>query len=164
MNHSNIRFFPDPILRKKARLVSVFDSRLKGTVLKLSQVLKQEKYGVGISAPQIGISEAVAFIDLSKRIKGFKPIVLINPKIIEMRNPVIRKEGCMSIPDYTAYIKRFDWIRVSWLDQNKKSYVKECSGIEAICVQHEVDHLNGILFIDRVACLKTDLLPRHFKK
>lgn len=122
--------------------------------------MKSQPHGIGIAAPQIGISKSIAIVDVSKRDSNCKRLVLINPVILERREPEARKEGCMSLPHYTAYLKRHRWIHFQWMDEKGMTHKKISTGIEAICVEHEVDHLNGVLFIDHVSCLKTDMVPR----
>lgn len=125
--------------------------------------MKKQPYGIGIAAPQIGVSKAVAIVDVSDREPGSRRLILVNPVILEKREPETRKEGCMSLPDYTAYLKRHRWVRFKWQDEKGKPHEKISAGIEAICIEHEVDHLSGVLFIDHVACLKTDLYPRNYQ-
>ena len=122
--------------------------------------MRAQPHGIGIAAPQIGISKQIALVDVSARVGSAKRLVLINPVILEMREGGISREGCMSLPDYTAQIKRYHWIHLRWQNETGKTQEKTCRAIEAICVQHEADHLNGILFIDRVTSLKRDLIPR----
>ena len=124
------------------------------------RVMKKQPHGIGIAAPQIGVSKAVAVVDVSKRESGAKRLVLVNPVILERRDPEGRKEGCMSLPHYTAFLKRHRWIRFKWQDEYGEHHEKVSTGIEAVCVEHEVDHLSGVLFIDHVSCLKSDLIPR----
>lgn len=162
MNHSPLRIFPDPVLRKKTAAVHVFDRALLRLIAELSRVMKRQSHGIGIAAPQIGVSKAVAIVDVSKRVPTARRIVLVNPVILEKRDPETRKEGCMSLPDYMAYLKRHRWVRFRWQDEKGRSHEKTSIGIEAVCVEHEVDHLNGVLFIDHVACLKSGLIPRSF--
>jgi peptide deformylase len=127
--------------------------------------MKSQTHGIGIAAPQIGVTKAVAVVDVSKREPHAERLILVNPVILERRDPEARKEGCMSLPDYTAFLKRHRWIRFRFQDARGEFHEKISTGIEAICVEHEVDHLSGVLFIDHVTCLKTDLLPRpHGKK
>lgn len=160
MKPSLIRIFPDPVLRKKATPVTVFDRSLLRLVAALIRTMRSQAHGIGIAAPQIGISKAVAIVDVSRRDSNAQRLILVNPEIIEKREPEARKEGCMSLPDYRAYLKRHLWVRFRWQDEKGKSHEKVSRGIEAVCVEHEVDHLNGILFIDHVTCLKTDMVPR----
>ena len=159
-----LRTFPDPILRKKTQTVAVFDRTLLKLVATLVRVMKSQPYGIGIAAPQIGVAKAVAIVDVSKRDPKTKRLVLINPVILEKKDPEIRKEGCMSFPDYTAFLRRHRWVRFRWQNERGEFHEKISVGIEAICVEHEVDHLEGVLFIDHVTCLKTDLFPRPFGK
>jgi peptide deformylase len=160
MKPASIRTFPDPILRKKTQTVTAFDRSLLKLVAMLIRVMKSQPHGIGIAAPQIGVPKAVAVVDVSKREPRTKRLILVNPVILERKDPEVRKEGCMSFPDYTAFLKRHRWVRFRWQNERGEILEKVSTGIEAICVEHEVDHLNGVLFIDHVTCLKTDLFPR----
>ena len=160
MKPSHLRIFPDPILRKKTKQVKVFDRSLLKLVATLVRVMKSQPHGIGIAAPQIGVAEAVAIVDVSKRDPKAERLILVNPVILEKKEPEARKEGCMSLPDYTAFLERHRWVRFRWQNERGEFCEKISVGIEAICVEHEVDHLNGVLFIDHVTCLKTDLFPR----
>lgn len=160
MKPASIRTFPDPILRKKTQIVTVFDRSLLKLIASLVRVMKSQPHGIGIAAPQIGVSKSVAIVDVSKRDPKAKRLILVNPVILEKKDPEARKEGCMSLPDYTAFLKRHRWVRFRWQDERGEHHEKISTGIEAVCVEHEVDHLSGMLFIDRVTCLKTDLFPR----
>ncbi len=159
-----IVFYPDPVLRKPLPECHLSSAQIKEIVHKLSRVMVREKHGIGIAAPQIGVAEKIAIVDVSERDQNCQRMVLINPVILETRDPEIGREGCMSVPDYTALVKRYRWIRFRYQDLNGKVIDKVSTGIEAVCVQHEIDHLNGKLLIDSVACLKTDLLPRRTSK
>ena len=160
MKPALLRTFPDPILRKKTQAVTTFDRSLLKLVATLVRVMKSQPHGIGIAAPQIGVSKAVAVVDVSKREPDAERLILVNPVILEKKKPEARKEGCMSLPDYTAFLKRHRWVRFRWQNERGDFREKISTGIEAICVEHEVDHLSGILFIDHVTCLKTDLFPR----
>lgn len=160
MKPASIRTFPDPILRKKAQPVAVFDRSLLKLVAAMVRTMKRQPHGIGIAAPQIGVSKAVAIVDVSRREPQAERLILVNPVILEKKEPEVRKEGCMSLPDYTAFLKRHRWVRFRWQNERGEFREKTSTGIEAICVEHEVDHLSGVLFIDHVTCLKTDLLPR----
>ena len=163
MKPPSIRTFPDPILRKKTQSVTVFDRSLLKLVASLARVMKSQLGGIGIAAPQIGVPKAVAVVDVSKRDPKAERLILVNPVILERREPEARKEGCMSFPDYTGFLKRHRWVRFRWQNESGVFFEKISTGIEAVCVEHEVDHLNGVLFIDRLTCLKTDLFPRSFR-
>ncbi|HNX68745.1 MAG TPA: peptide deformylase [Candidatus Omnitrophota bacterium] len=160
MKSSSLRIFPDPVLRKKTLPVVQFDRALLKLVARMVRTMKSQSHGIGIAAPQIGVSKAVAVVDVSARDPRAHRLILVNPVILEKRDAEARKEGCMSLPDYTAYLKRHRWVRFRFQDERGAIHEKISAGIEAICVEHEVDHLSGILFIDHVTCLKTDLFPR----
>lgn len=159
-----IVFYPDPVLRNPLPESRLSSAQIKEVVQKLARVMAREKHGIGIAAPQIGIAEKIAIVDVSERDPSCQRLVLINPVVLECRDPEVGREGCMSVPDYTALVKRYRWIRYRYQDPSGTIIEKTSVGIEAVCVQHEIDHLNGRLLIDSVACLKTDLLPRRTSK
>lgn len=153
-----IRLFPDPLLRKRAKPTIALNpcEFLKD----LLETLYAQPSGIGIAAPQVGIDRRVVVVDVSSRDSSKHREILFNPVILRQEGEVISREGCMSLPDYTASIKRSSRVLIRWTDERGRKRKKWSEGIEAICLQHEVDHLNGILFIDRVASLKTDVFPR----
>ena len=161
--HHTVRLFPDPVLRKKAALIERFDASLKDIVRHMADTMKYQPLGIGIAAPQVGISKRVVIVDVSKRDPGRKRLIMVNPVIVEMSQERASREGCMSLPDYTGYLKRWERMRVSWQDESGNFHETISEGIEAVCIQHEIDHLNGILFIDHVASLKRDMIPRPVK-
>lgn len=151
-------------MRRSLPSCSLTPPEIRRLAARLIKVMRRESHGIGIAAPQIGVAERVAIVDVSKRDPSAKRMVLVNPEILEKRDPDVGREGCMSVPDYTALVKRFRWIRFRYRDESGREREKISTGIEAVCVQHELDHLNGKLLIDVVSCLKTDLLPRRFPK
>ena len=156
--------YPEKVLRNRIPDCQLASSEIKSLAARLIKVMEREAHGIGIAAPQIGVAERVAIVDVSVRDSSSKRMLLVNPVILEKKDPEIGREGCMSVPDYTALVSRFRWIRFQYQDENKKLHEKTSVGIEAICVQHELDHLDGRLLIDVVRCLKTDLLPRRTSK
>ncbi len=160
---ARISLFPESVLRAPCERVKKFDSELLHWVDLLDVTMRAQKHGIGIAAPQIGIAKRVAIVDVSTRVPGAKRHVLVNPEIIEHGGVRLSREGCMSLPDYTADLRRYDWVRLRWQDEEGRFHEQKFEGIEAVCVQHEVDHLKGVLFLDRVACLKTDMYPRAVK-
>lgn len=159
-----IVFYPAAVLRRSIPECRLSLIQIQKIAERLTQVMKRETHGIGIAAPQIGIAERIAIVDVSARDSSAKKMVLVNPKILEKKDPEVGREGCMSVPDYTALVKRYRWIRFSYHDEFGVQHEKISSGIEAICVQHEIDHLDGKLLIDVVSCMKTDLLPRRISK
>ena len=135
---------PDPVLRKVA-----VDAKLsKKTDFLINEMMRamRKANGIGLAAPQMGISQRVIVIAPL----DFKPTALINPKILRMEGEQIGQEGCLSIPGLYGDVKRADFVEVEALDRKGRELIYEFEGISARVVQHEVDHLNGILFIDKV--------------
>jgi len=156
----NIKQFPDQLLRRVSKPVDVIDSSIQLVARKLIQTMRQQPGGIGIAAPQVGILKRIAIVDISRKVKGASCHVMINPVIVKRAQKRTFREGCMSLPDYTANAYRWNEVVVEWcnLKGGLERYV--AVGIEAICMQHEVDHLDGVLFIDRVGSLKSDVFRR----
>ena len=152
--------FPDPVLRKISNPVEHFNRELESFIDRLIETMKHQPGGIGIAAPQVGVLKRVAVVDVSPKVKGATMKVLINPVIIALQEAQVLREGCMSLPDFTANVKRACRIHIKFQDRNLKWQEAFTSGIEARCIQHEIDHLNGILFVDRVSSLKSDVFPR----
>ncbi len=157
--------FPDPLLKEKAAPVERVTPELSAVFDDLLDTMRASPGGVGISAPQIGVLKRIVAVDVSVNKRGAQTenhglLVLVNPEILAKGGRQIVREGCMSIPDYTANIERAQWVLVDALDREGKQVILESMGFEAVAIQHEVDHLDGILFLDRVTSLKTDLFRR----
>jgi peptide deformylase len=160
----SIRLFPDPVLRTKSRAVRPEEPGVPNLIRDLTETLCAQFGGIGIAAPQVGRPDRVIVVDVSPRDPSKKREIMINPEIRRLEGEVLTREGCMSLPDYTATVKRAARVLIEWTDERGKHRRRLSTGIEAICLQHEVDHLNGILFIDRVTSLKTDVFPRRRRK
>jgi len=160
MAHLIIREFPDPALRKECEIIERMGAGTRQFIENLAKKMYSEPGGIGIAAPQVGVMKKIAIVDVSRKVPGAKQLILINPVIEAVEDMGISREGCMSLPHFTANVKRANKIRVRFQDINLKMQTMAASGIEAICIQHEVDHLNGLLFLDRVSCLKTDVFKR----
>lgn len=157
--------FPDPVLKEKSAPVVRITPELSAAIDDLLDTMRASPGGVGISAPQVGLLRRIVVVDVSAHRRGGQEenhglLVLVNPEILARGGRQIVREGCMSIPDYTANIERAQWVLVDALDREGKQVILESVGFEAVAIQHEVDHLDGILFLDRVASLKTDLFRR----
>lgn len=157
--------FPDPLLQQKSAPVARVTPELSTVIGDLLDTMRASPGGVGISAPQVGVLKRIVAVDVSASKRGAQVenhglLVLVNPEILAKGGRQIVREGCMSIPDYTANIERAQWVLVDALDREGKQVILESVGFEAVAIQHEVDHLDGILFLDRVASLKTDLFRR----
>ena len=155
-----IRLFPDPVLRRPARPVA-FGEDIQHFIGRLLETLYAQPSGIGIAAPQVNDSRRIIVVDVSPRDASKKCQVMINPVIVRHAGEVTSREGCMSLPDYTANVRRSEKVTVHWLDEKGRQRKKTFQGIEAMCVQHEIDHLDGKLILDRAACLRTDVLPRR---
>ena len=155
-----IRLFPDPILRKPAQPVPPA-REVRGFIERLVETMYAQPSGIGIAAPQVGESWRIIAMDLSPRDSSKSLEIMINPVIIRRSGEVTSREGCMSLPDYTANVRRSERVTVVWFDEKGSRRKRMFHGIEGMCVQHEIDHLEGKLILDRVACLKTDVLPRR---
>jgi peptide deformylase len=155
---------PDPVLRKPAKPVERVDDELRKLIDDMLLTM-YDAPGIGLAAPQIGISRRVIVMDPAKEEAPKSPIVMVNPDIVERSNELrLHEEGCLSIPDFTAEIERPAKTRVSFIDREGKQQEAELEGIWSTLVQHEIDHLNGVLFIDYLSRLKRDMVVRKFTK
>jgi len=155
-----IRLFPDPILRERSRPTHWQDPPLKKFLTDLVETLYAQPGGVGIAAPQVGEARRVIALDVSPKDPSKRLILMINPLIRRIDGKIMTREGCMSLPDYTANVERGLRVLAHWTDPQGRRREKLFTGVEAICLQHEIDHLNGLLFTDRVTSLKTDVFVR----
>lgn len=144
MGLRNIRKFGDEILRKKSRPVDEINERIKIMVKDMFDTM-YEADGVGLAAPQIGILKRLVVIDV-----GEGPITLINPEILEAEGSVLDEEGCLSLPGSQGIVPRPQKVKVKALNENGKETIVEGEGLLARAMCHEIDHLDGILFIDKV--------------
>ena len=155
---------PDPILRKKCEPLEKVDAETK----KLMDDMLETMYaapGIGLAAIQVGILKRLVVIDISKGEEEKKPIFLINPQIIhQSKKTSIYEEGCLSLPGQFAEIERPAECTLKYIDYNGKEKELKADGLLATCVQHEVDHLNGILFIDYLSKLKKDMIIKKLVK
>jgi len=155
---------PDPVLR----LVSKPVERVDAPLLKLADDMFETMYdapGIGLAAIQIGEPLRMLVIDLAKEGDPPAPQLFINPEILGSSDErSVYEEGCLSIPDYYAEVQRPAQVRVKYLDRDGKEQETEADGLLATCLQHEMDHLNGVLFIDHISKLKRDMVVKKFKK
>lgn len=155
---------PDPVLRKTAEPVERVDEELR-TLMDDMLATMYEAPGVGLAAPQVGISRRVIVMDTARDDEPKAPIVMANPEILNLSGDMrVHEEGCLSIPEVTADVERPAIARVSFLDREGKPQEAELDGLLSTIVQHEIDHLNGVLFIDYLSRLKRDMIVRKFTK
>jgi peptide deformylase len=158
-----IRKYPDAVLTTVASPVK----NITGETAKLVGDLLETMYaapGVGLAAPQVGISERVIVLDVDHENPRKQVLKLINPVITRVDGEVIWEEGCLSVVDFTAEVKRAAQVEVIAFDENQKEIKIEAESLLAVALQHEIDHLDGKLFIDRISRLKRDLYRRRRKK
>jgi peptide deformylase len=155
---------PDPVLRKEAAPVERVDQAL----LNLAEDMLATMYdapGVGLAAPQIGILRRLIVMDPSRDEDAKSPLIMVNPVILELSDAMrVHDEGCLSIPDVTAEVERPAIARVAYIDPEGKPQETTLEGIWSTVVQHEIDHLNGVLFIDYLSRLKRDMIVKKFTK
>ena len=163
MEAFNILTIPDQRLKQPSEPVTDFDDALRDFVARLELTRQQGPAAVGIAAPQVGHFQRIAIVDCSntrKPVPNHGNLVLINPEITHWDGYEVGREGCLSVPDYTGNVIRATQIRLKALDEYGEEKEYEMEGYEARAVQHEIDHLDGILFIDRVVSRRTDLFKR----
>ena len=120
--------------------------------------------GIGLAAPQIGISRQITVIDISFNERPEDKLVLINPQILEQEGSQVEEEGCLSLPDIREKVKRSSWVKVRAQNAQGEFFEVEGEDLLARALEHEIDHLHGVLFIDRLSMLKRDLVQRRIKK
>ncbi|MBI2996773.1 MAG: peptide deformylase [Candidatus Melainabacteria bacterium] len=155
--------YPDPILKQVSKEVISFDSSLEAFIKNGIETLQNYKFCVGLSAPQVGNLQRITFVDISRARKPHPNnglLILINPRILASSDFKIVREGCLSIPDFTANVKRAMKIVVAYQDIKGKTRTLSTKNFEAHAIQHEIDHLNGILFLDKIANPASDLFRR----
>lgn len=156
-----IRKYPDEVLRVECAPVEAFDSELKALVENMLETM-YEAQGIGLAAPQIGVTQRLTVIDVSADEPD--PLVFVNPVITAQEGKVSSEEGCLSIPEYRETVKRNESVVVDAFDEKGEPFTVEADGLLAICLQHEIDHLNGVLFVDHLSRLKRELFKKWFKK
>lgn len=155
--------YPDPILQQPTEPVTEFDDELRTLVDDMFESM-YAAHGIGLAAPQIGVSKRLTVIDLSFQKNPEEKIVLINPEVIHKEGKLNEEEGCLSLPEIREKVSRAAKVRVRAQDANGKWFELDADELLARAFQHEIDHLDGILFIFRVSALKRDLLLRRIRK
>ena len=160
---------PDARLKTISTPVDGVDDALRAFIKDMFDTM-YDAPGIGLAAIQVGVAKRVLVIDLQERDEESgavirEPRVFINPEIVEMSEDLtVYSEGCLSVPDQYADVERPSIIKAKWLDENGKAHEEVIDGLLAICLQHEMDHLNGILFIDHLSKLKRDMVLKNLAK
>jgi len=155
--------YPDPILRKKAMEVGRMDREVRRLIDDMTETMYGAP-GIGLAANQVGRPLRVLVIDLQKPENNDGLIVLVNPNMTESQGEIVYEEGCLSVPEYFATVKRYGEITVRGFDRDMKPVEIQASGLLAVVLQHEMDHLDGKLFIDRLGPITRDIFKRKWKK
>ncbi len=152
--------YPSPVLRHSAVIIEQITPRHEELIRDLMDTMQAFPGCVGLAANQIGEPDRIAVVDVSSKESEKQKLVLINPVIIEFIGGKFLREGCLSVQNLTANVKRAEEVVAEWQDIRGNKIRYHAKGVEAICIQHEVDHLNGALFIDHVVSPQTDIFRR----
>ena len=155
---------PDPRLKVKCGNVKAVTDDVRQFMDDMLETM-YDAPGIGLAAPQVGVTTRIIVVDVSKNQNGNQPYKMINPEIIWRSDQVVDyEEGCLSLPDQYAQVKRPDEIHLRYIDPDGVEQQLETSGILATCIQHEIDHLDGKLFVDHISKIRRDLIIRKLKK
>lgn len=155
---------PDPRLKKIAAPVDTVDADIRRLMDDMLETMYAAP-GVGLAAPQVGVLQRVIVADVARSGEPPQPMRMANPEIIEASNErSVFEEGCLSLPEHFAEVKRPEWVRVRYLDHENEVREHELGGFFATCIQHEMDHLDGILFVDHISGLKRGIILRKLSK
>ncbi|WP_413495233.1 peptide deformylase [Morganella psychrotolerans] len=156
-----LRHFPDPCLRETSKPVTVFGDELKAFVADLTETMYAER-GIGLAAPQVGVCQRVIIVDVSEN--RDQPMALINPEFIRCDGEMMMMDGCLSLPESYTETQRYSAVTVRYQDICGDTHTLEAEGLQAGCLQHETDHLNGMLFIDHLSPMKRQRIEKKVKK
>ncbi len=157
--------FPDKRLRRVSQPIDEVTDEIRQLAADLLDVMYDEP-GIGLAAPQVGEAIRLIVVDTEWSEEGHErdPLILVNPEILEKEGSIVWNEGCLSVPDFQADVERAEHARLRATDLDGHEVVIDAEGLQAVCFQHEIDHLDGILFIDRISRLKRDMYVRKRKK
>lgn len=158
-----IRIYGDPILRAKAAPIEKFDDYLRTLAEDMIETM-QAAHGIGLAAPQIGLSLSLCVVDVGLIEEGAPPQAYVNPQILEeFGDKVVMEEGCLSIPDVNENVSRSEGIRLKYQDLQRQTHETQCTGMLARVLLHEIDHLHGIFFTDRLGPMKRKLVAKKLR-
>jgi peptide deformylase len=156
-----ILHFPDPRLRTVAKPVAEVNDSIKNLVNDMAETM-YDAPGIGLAATQINVHQRIIVIDITQEKNDLR--VFINPEILETRGKEEMEEGCLSVPGIYETVSRADWVRVQAQDQNGKKFELETDGLLAVCIQHEIDHLDGKVFVDYLSRMKQQRIQKKLEK
>jgi peptide deformylase len=158
--------YPDERLKQLSEPVSVIDARIQNFIRELEATRLAGPSACGIAAPQVGVFQRIVIVDVSnmkKPVANHGHMIMINPEIIEHHGMAMGREGCLSVPEFTGNVMRAEKIKLQFQNPQGETIQFETSGFEARAIQHEMDHLDGLLFLDRLVSRRTDLFRRKQK-
>ena len=156
-----ILHYPDPRLRKPALAVETVDEGVRALIDDLLETMYAAP-GIGLAATQVNVQKRIVVMDVSE--EKNRPLVFINPSVLEREGECESEEGCLSVPGFYEQVERAERVRVSALDRDGDPFELEARGLLAVCVQHEIDHLDGKLFVDYLSVLKRDRIRKKLEK
>ncbi len=157
----NILKYPDERLYKVAREVKVVNKEIKTLISNMAETM-YEAPGIGLAATQVDFHQRIIIIDISEDKNNL--LVMINPILLESKGEEFNQEGCLSVPEVFEKVKRAEWIKISAIDINGKKFELEADGLLAVCIQHEMDHLEGKVFVDYLSNLKKNRIKKKLIK
>ncbi|SDZ74804.1 peptide deformylase [Desulfuromusa kysingii] len=155
--------YPDPLLKQKSAPVSEFNDQLKQLAADMVETMYAAP-GVGLAAPQVGALQRLIILDCSAKDEPADLLVAVNPEIIAGEGDSLEEEGCLSVPGYWASVKRHATVTLRYQDTDGQVHEREADGLLAIGMQHEIDHLEGVLFVDRLSPLKRSMFRKKYMK
>jgi peptide deformylase len=158
-----ILHYPNPVLAEKSLPVETFDESLRQVAADMAETM-YDAPGVGLAAPQVGVLLRMVVIDCSGSEEPDDLIVAINPEIVERDGDCMEEEGCLSVPGYYARIARSAHVKVRYQDLDGETQEREADELLAVAIQHEIDHLDGVLFVDRLSSLKRSMFRKKYLK
>jgi peptide deformylase len=159
----DICVYPDPVLKEIAEPVEDIDSEIQGIIDSMANLMYNNS-GIGLAANQVGIQKRIILFDINYKEKAKDLTVLINPTIVSGEDKIIYEEGCLSVPDFQGKINRKKYIKVQGLNRDGNLIDIDAEDLTAICIQHEIDHLNGVLILDHVSNLKRNIYRKKIAK
>lgn len=152
--------FPDPLLKRVSQPIEKITDEIRALAQEMLEVMYDEP-GIGLAAPQLGEALRLVVVDTEWKDEETggerNPKVLVNPEIVHRDGSIVWTEACLSVPDFSAEVERAERVRVRAVDLDGREIVEDAAGLRAVCFQHELDHLDGVLFIDRISRLKRNL-------
>lgn len=158
-----IRHYPDPVLAEKAQPVETFNDELRQLAEDMAETM-YDAPGVGLAAPQVGVLKRLVVLDCSGQDEPNDLIVAVNPEVVASEGNCLEEEGCLSVPGFYAKVPRSAQVKLRYQDLEGQQQERDADGLLAVAIQHEIDHLDGTLFVDRLSSLKRSMFRKKYQK